>query len=110
MSGKQQHVGVVHVTSGCIEGEEDHCRVHLNRNLPEGTKLYADQGEQLALAIAALKRITASMTGATSAYRTYARRHKTMGTAEIDSFFTTRVADMDRAVERANAAIEQLTG
>ena len=54
----------------------------------------------------ALMDVTAAMVGAASAYRTYAKRSSLLGKAETDPFFGTRVADMDKAVERARAALK----
>lgn len=49
----------------------------------------------------------ASLAAAASAYRTYAKRHTFVGRAETDAFFTTRIKDMDRAVERGRAALNR---
>jgi hypothetical protein len=48
---------------------------------------------------------TASLAGAASAYRQYASRHRSVGRAQADPFFTTRASDFDRAVARARAVL-----
>lgn len=48
---------------------------------------------------------TASLAGAASAYRAHASRHRSVGRAQPDPFFTTRAQDFDNAVERARAAL-----
>ena len=53
----------------------------------------------------ALFSATASLAGAASAYRNYAKRHKLHGTAETDAVFSTRVNDFDKAVNSARAAL-----
>ncbi len=51
--------------------------------------------------------MVAHLAGAASAYRIYAKRHPSQGKAETDAFFTTRVADMDKAVERGRQELKQ---
>lgn len=58
----------------------------------------------------ALLDATAHLVAAASAYRTYAARHRSVGRALADPFFTTRAADFERAAERAQAAVRKLTG
>jgi len=47
----------------------------------------------------------AHLVGAASAYKIYAKRHASQGKAETDALFSTRVADMDKAVLRGVAAL-----
>jgi hypothetical protein len=54
---------------------------------------------------AALRDATAHLAGAASAYRKHAARHRSVGRAVADPFFTTRVADFERATERARVAL-----
>lgn len=57
----------------------------------------------------ALRDAVAHLAGAASAYRTYAKRYsKLRPRAETDAFFSTRVEDMDRAVERGRAVLIKL--
>jgi hypothetical protein len=53
----------------------------------------------------ALVDATASLAGAASAYRSHASRHRSVGRATADPFFTTRASDFDKAVERARAVL-----
>jgi len=53
----------------------------------------------------ALLDAAAALAGAASAYRAYAKRHASQGKGETDPFFSTRISDMDKAVERARAAL-----
>lgn len=39
----------------------------------------------------------ANLVGATSAYRQHASRHRSVGRASPDPFYTTRIADFDKA-------------
>ena len=55
----------------------------------------------------ALLDATAHLVGAASAYRTYARRHTSLGRGWADPVFTTRAADFDRAAARAQAAVRK---
>ena len=56
----------------------------------------------------ALLDATANLVGAASAYRKHAARHRSIGRAIADPFFTTRAGDLEKAAERAQAAIRQL--
>lgn len=56
----------------------------------------------------ALLDATANLVGAASAYRKHAARHRSIGRAIADPFFTTRAVDLEKAAERAQAAIRQL--
>jgi len=56
----------------------------------------------------ALLDATANLVGAASAYRKHAARHRSIGRAIADPFFTTRAGDLEKAAERAQAAIHQL--
>ncbi len=56
--------------------------------------------------VEALKDATASLVGAASAYREYARRYKERGPS--DPFFSTRANDFDKAAERAREACNSL--
>lgn len=49
----------------------------------------------------ALVDAAAHLRGAASAYREYAARHRSVGRAKPDPFFTTRVKDFDKAADRA---------
>jgi hypothetical protein len=51
---------------------------------------------------------TVHLVAAVSAYRTYTKRHHSMGRAKTDPFFTTRIVDFEKAVERAQAAVRKL--
>lgn len=48
---------------------------------------------------------TANLTGAASAYRKYAARHRSVGRATTDAMFKTRAIDFERAAERARQAL-----
>lgn len=50
--------------------------------------------------------MVAQLAGAASAYRTYAKRHSSQGKAQTDALFSTRLSDMDKAVERGRAALK----
>jgi hypothetical protein len=53
----------------------------------------------------ALRDAAATLIGAASAYRKFARRSSSLSPrAEVDPFFTTRAADFDMAAERARMA------
>jgi hypothetical protein len=67
-------------------------------------------GEELDSARDALIDAVAHLAGAASAYWTYACRHPSQGRAMVDAFFSTRAADMDKAVERGRAALASLKG
>ena len=54
----------------------------------------------------ALIAATAALAGSASAYRRYAKRHKSRGIAETDALFSTRADDFDKAVKAARAALE----
>lgn len=56
----------------------------------------------------ALLDATANLVGAASAYRKHAARHRSIGRAIADPFFTARAGDLEKAAERAQAAIRQL--
>lgn len=58
----------------------------------------------------ALKAVTSSLIAATSAYHMYAKRHPSYGQASVDAFFSTRVSDMNKAVDKAMVAIEATEG
>lgn len=51
---------------------------------------------------------TAHLVGAASAYRKHAARHRSVGRAQADPFFTTRAVDYEKAAERAQAAVRKL--
>lgn len=59
--------------------------------------------------VEALRDATAHLVGAASAYRKHAARHRSVGRAATDPFFTTRAADFERAAKRAQAALKALT-
>jgi hypothetical protein len=69
---------------------------------PPGSRVVPEGVEE------ALKDATAHLVGAASAYRTHAARHRSVGRAVPDPFFTTRAADFDKAAERASAALRAL--
>ncbi len=54
---------------------------------------------------AALIDATANLAAAASAYRRHASRHRSVGRAVADPFFTTRVSDFEAAEEHARAAL-----
>ena len=64
-------------------------------------RIATDQTAEIIRLRDALFSATASLTGAASAYRKYAKRHKLHGTAETDAVFSTRVNDFDKAVNSA---------
>ncbi len=71
-----------------------------------------DAQAKLATARAEMKRMrealadsAAHLTGAASAYRKYASRHKSQGRAVADPFFKTRADDFDKAAARSRAAL-----
>jgi Mg2+ and Co2+ transporter CorA len=68
-------------------------------------RIATDQTAEIIRLRDALFSATASLTGAASAYRKYAKRHKLHGTAETDAVFSTRVNDFDKAVNSARAAL-----
>lgn len=49
----------------------------------------------------------AHLAAASSAYRAHAARHRSVGRATSDPFFTTRVGDFDRAAERACTLLQR---
>lgn len=53
----------------------------------------------------ALLDATAHIVGMASAYRKHAARHRSVGRAQADPFFTTRADDFDKAAARAQAAL-----
>ena len=53
----------------------------------------------------ALVDATAHLAGATSAYKTFARRARRFGQADIDALYGTRLRDFEKATERARAAL-----
>lgn len=55
----------------------------------------------------ALLDAAAHLAAAASAYEKHAARHKSVGRASADPFYTTRVRDFKRAVERARAALRK---
>ena len=55
----------------------------------------------------ALVDAAAHLRGAASAYREHAARHRSVGRAKPDPFFTTRVGDFEKAADRAVAALAQ---
>lgn len=57
----------------------------------------------------ALLDATAHLVAAASAYRKHASRHRSVGRAETDPFFSTRVADFEKAAGRAQTAIRSLS-
>lgn len=56
----------------------------------------------------ALLDATANLVAAASAYKKHAARHRSVGRALADPFFTTRSADFEKAAERAQAALKKL--
>lgn len=54
--------------------------------------------------------MVAHLAGAASAYRTYAKRHASLGKVPADPFFTTRLSDFDKAVERGRAELARQEG
>lgn len=53
----------------------------------------------------ALKDATAHLVGSACAYRKHAARHRSVGRAVSDPFFSTRVEDFQKAADRATAAL-----
>jgi hypothetical protein len=53
--------------------------------------------------------LAAHLNGAASAYDKYAMRHRSVGRASADPFFTTRSADFVNAAERATAFAQRLS-
>ena len=78
------------------------------RHAVEITALRADR-DRLAKLVAEMREgladAAAHLAGAASAYRAHASRHRSVGRATSDPFFTTRVGDFDRAAERARALL-----
>ena len=71
---------------------------------------YQDDRDRLAKLVAEMREgladAAAHLAGAASAYRAHAARHRSVGRATSDPFFTTRVGDFDRAAERARALLQ----
>lgn len=76
----------------------------------EITAMRADR-ERLAKLVAEMREglsdAAAHLAAASSAYRAHAARHRSVGRATSDPFFTTRVGDFDRAAERACALLQR---
>lgn len=53
----------------------------------------------------ALLDAVAHLSGAVSAYKKHASRHKSVGRAVADPFYTTRLSDFEKAEERGHAAL-----
>lgn len=65
---------------------------------------------KLDTALKALTDATAHLVGAASAYRKHAARHRSVGRATADPFFTTRAVDFEDAADRSREAISTIKG
>lgn len=63
-----------------------------------------DQQEKMK---AALVDATAHLLAAASAYEKYASRHRSVGRAMADPFFTTRLRDFQKAADRAQTVLKE---
>lgn len=82
-----------------------------NRKLFEDWQAAEADRDRLAKLVAEMREglsdAAAHLAAASSAYRAHAARHRSVGRATSDPFFTTRVGDFDRAAERACTLLQR---
>lgn len=89
------------------EVEKLRAEIRVEREITENLSWAGEQNNRTVAALRwELGLAVANLEAAASAYRTYAKRHLSIvPKATTDAAFTTRVADFDKAVERARAAL-----